>query len=98
MVHRATVYRTMDVLADLGVVSHLHLPGEASVYHLVASPTGHEHLHAHCRVCAAVTVISGDTLDVASVRITEETGFRLEALQSTLMGICADCTQRSASS
>lgn len=53
-VHRATVYRTLDVLADLGIVSHRHAGGGATVYHFAADPAGHEHLHAHCRECGEV--------------------------------------------
>lgn len=36
-VHRATVYRTLTSLTDAGVLSHVHLGGTATVYHLVAS-------------------------------------------------------------
>jgi len=90
-VHRATVYRTLDMLTDLGVVSHLHASGGATVYHLAASPAGSEHLHAHCRLCGEVIVIPADALAAASGHITKETGFRLEPEQSTLVGVCADC-------
>jgi Fur family ferric uptake transcriptional regulator len=91
LVHRATVYRTLDVLAELGVVSHLHATGGATHYHLAASPAGHEHLHAHCRSCGAVIVIPVDALASASARIADETGFRIEPHQSTLVGVCREC-------
>jgi Fur family ferric uptake transcriptional regulator len=90
-VHRATVYRTLDLLADLGVVSHLHASGGATVYHLVAARAGHEHLHAHCRLCGAVAVIPADALAAASERVAKDTGFQIEPAQSTLVGVCADC-------
>lgn len=90
-VHRATVYRTLDVFDDLGVVSHVHTHGAAKTYHFAASPAGHEHLHAHCRVCGGVTVIPIDSLDQASHRVRSLNGFRIEASQSTLAGVCADC-------
>lgn len=90
-VHRATVYRTLDVLADLGIVSHRHAGAEATVYHFAATTDGHEHLHAHCRECGTVIVIAVDALDAASARIARDTGFRLDASQSTLVGVCAEC-------
>lgn len=34
-VHRATVYRTLTSLTEAGVLSHVHLGGSATVYHLV---------------------------------------------------------------
>ncbi|HWM15021.1 MAG TPA: Fur family transcriptional regulator [Microbacterium sp.] len=90
-VHRATVYRTLDLLTELGVVSHLHASGGATVYHLAASPVGHEHLHAHCRLCGKVVVIAADALAAASDHVAEGTGFRIEPAQSTLVGVCAEC-------
>lgn len=36
-VHRATVYRTLTALTDAGVLSHVHLGGTATVYHLTAT-------------------------------------------------------------
>ena len=35
-VHRATVYRTLTSLVDSGVLSHVHLGGAATVYHLTS--------------------------------------------------------------
>ena len=37
-VHRATVYRTLTSLTDAGVLSHIHLGGSATVYHLSVTP------------------------------------------------------------
>ncbi|ADU49851.1 Fur family transcriptional regulator [Intrasporangium calvum] len=37
-VHRATVYRTLTSLTDAGVLSHIHLGGSATVYHLAVTP------------------------------------------------------------
>lgn len=34
-IHRATVYRTLTALSDAGLLSHVHLGGTATVYHLV---------------------------------------------------------------
>ena len=33
-VHRASVYRALATLGDLGLVTHTHLGGAAAVYHL----------------------------------------------------------------
>lgn len=93
VVHRATVYRTLDVLAELGIVSHIHSGSGATAYHLAASPEGHEHLHAHCRSCGAVIVIPADALADASARVARETGFTIEAQQSMIVGVCASCVE-----
>jgi Fur family ferric uptake transcriptional regulator len=92
-VHRATVYRTLDVLTDLGVVSQVNTTTGANVYHFASSPAGSEHLHAHCRVCGSVVVIPADSLAEVATRVSHLTGFRLEPAQSTLVGLCADCAE-----
>lgn len=93
-VHRATVYRTLDVLAAAGVVSHRHGAGGATRYHLAAVAEGAEHLHGHCRSCGVVVVLPADALDDAAVRLHDSVGFSLEAEQCTLVGLCADCAAR----
>lgn len=37
-VHRATVYRTLTALSEVGVLSHVHVAGAATVYHLSPRP------------------------------------------------------------
>lgn len=95
--HRATVYRTLDVLSAAGVVSHRHTAGGATRYHLAAAAEGAEHLHGHCRGCGTVVVLPADALASAAVQLREAGGFRLEAEQSTLVGLCADCARRASS-
>ena len=50
-VHMSTIYRFLDELEELGVVSHSHLGHGPAVYDI--SPVGHFHLV--CEVCGAVT-------------------------------------------
>ena len=45
---RATVYRTLDLLTELGVLTPLQLDGDATVYHRA----DHRHGHLVCRVVA----------------------------------------------
>jgi len=92
-VHRATVYRTLEVLTDLGIVSQVRGAGAASLYHFASPPAGQEHLHAHCRVCGDVVVLPADALDEVTQHIRHLTGFRLEASQSTLAGVCERCQE-----
>ena len=47
-VNRSTVYRTLEVLEELGLVRHLHLSDRAPTYHAVEA---HPHFHLKCRKC-----------------------------------------------
>lgn len=103
-VHRATVYRTLTSLVDTGVLSHVHLGGSATVYHLTepATPEGHEHRepasshargHAHvqCHDCGRVLDVPAEVFDGARARLMDELGFELDTSHAALLGTCRDC-------
>ncbi len=95
-VHRASVYRALATLGGLGLVSHTHLGGSATVYHLTVDlpeTAGEPHPHAHlqCSSCHRVIDIPVDVLDPLAARVERDLGFRLEPQHTALLGICADC-------
>ena len=90
-VHRATVYRTLERLAEIGVATSMQVAGGATLYHLTAVGSEHEHLHARCRDCGDIVVVPLAPLVDAAARIAASGGFRLDPAQSTLVGLCVDC-------
>ncbi len=50
-VNASTVYRTLEVLEELGLVRHTHLSDRAPTYH---STLEHEHVHVVCRRCRRI--------------------------------------------
>ncbi len=99
-VHRATVYRALATLGDLGLVTHTHVGGSATVYHLaVAAPTDQTastpHAHLQCTNCQAVIDFPVDALDSLITRVDREVGFLVEPHHAALLGLCADCRRSS---
>jgi Fur family ferric uptake transcriptional regulator len=95
-VHRATVYRALSTLGELGLVTHTHVGGSATVYHLaLPAPTGETtllpHAHLQCSNCQAVIDIPVDALDSLISRVDREVGFQIEPHHAALLGLCADC-------
>jgi len=86
-VHRATIYRTMDVLERLGVVEHTHLGHGRAVYHLA------EDIHAHlvCESCGTVVQTSPELLAGVERRALDQHGFVLRAHHFALVGTCGEC-------
>lgn len=86
-VNASTVYRTLEVLEELGLVRHAHLTDRAPTYHSVR---GHEHFHLVCRGCHAVT-----SVDVAEatpfLEVLGARGFVPDLGHLTVFGRCADC-------
>lgn len=90
-VHRATVYRTLDLLAASGVVSRQHVPGGAARYHLATTVGGRRHLHGQCTDCGAVVMLPPEALRAAGRTLRAMTGFDWSPDQSTFSGRCATC-------
>jgi Fe2+ or Zn2+ uptake regulation protein len=90
-VHRASVYRTLEALSDLGVVQHIHVGHGATAYHLVRG--GERHLHAHCRTCGSVSDLPPGLLDEVAAVMSRKYGFTLDAGHVALSGVCRRCTK-----
>ena len=94
-VHRATVYRALATLGDLGLVTHTHVGGSATVYHLaVPAPSTQmvtTHAHLRCTNCQAVIDIPAEALDSLIATAEREVGFLVEPHHAALLGLCADC-------
>ena len=87
-VHRASVYRALEALGELGVVQHMHLGHGTTAYHLAAE---HRHLHAACGRCGAVVDLPGDLLDDVAARLDDAQGFALDPAHVALSGTCLRC-------
>lgn len=95
--HRATVYRALSTLGDLGVVAHTHVGGSATVYHLVTAerrPHHPEHGHLQCTSCGVVLDVSGEVLDPLAQQLRGALGFELAPEHAALLGTCASCVDK----
>jgi Fur family ferric uptake transcriptional regulator len=94
-VHRATVYRALATLGELGLIIHTHVGGSATVHHLAlpaaATQTSYRHAHLQCTSCQAVIDFPIDVLDSLISRVDHEVGFLVEPHHAALLGLCAEC-------
>ncbi|CUU56830.1 Fur family transcriptional regulator, ferric uptake regulator [Parafrankia irregularis] len=94
--HRTTVYRALERLGELGLVTHVHTDHGPAFYHLSAPLTGAPHLHVRCRACERIVDVPADVLDDAARRLRDGAGFLLLADHTALAGLCSDCLDRNA--
>ncbi len=87
-VNVSTVYRTLEVLEQLGLVRHAHLSDRAPTYHSVRD---HEHFHLVCRNCHRVTSVAPEVIAPLGDRLRDEHGFVVDVGHLTIFGHCADC-------
>ena len=89
-VNISTVYRTLEVLEELGLVKHAHLSDRAPTYHSVG---GHEHFHLVCRNCHRVISVDVDVASDFVTRLREGHGFVPDLGHLTVFGRCEECPE-----
>ena len=87
-VNISTVYRTLEVLEELGLVHHTHLSDRAPTYH---AATDHQHFHLVCRNCHKVISVDPDVVAPLARRLEQEHGFVLDVGHLAVFGRCTDC-------
>lgn len=88
-VNISTVYRTLELLEELGLVSHAHLGHGAPTYHLADR---HHHLHLVCRDCESVIEADVSVAELLTSRLRETYGFETDMKHFAIFGRCAECS------
>lgn len=84
-----TVYRTLEILADVGLIKRVHLDDGCHTY--AATALGHHH-HLVCTCCGAVVNFEGgEDLSSLICRLKEKTGYHINDHWLELLGICPSC-------
>jgi Fur family ferric uptake transcriptional regulator len=84
----STVYRALELMEELGVVSHTHLTHGSPTYQVADHV---DHLHLVCRRCGSVTEADLDLARPLAAAVTLATGFRTDLAHLSLHGVCGDC-------
>ncbi len=84
-INLSTVYRTLEVLEELGLIRHAHLSDRSPTYHSVR---GHEHFHLVCRNCKRVTSVETHVLEPLRAVLSTEHDFEIDAGHLTVFGTC----------
>jgi Fur family transcriptional regulator, ferric uptake regulator len=89
-VNITTVYRTLELLEELGLVRHTHLSHGAPTYHGVAEA---QHVHLVCRKCQTIEEVPYEMLSGLAASLHAERGFTLDVGHVALFGECKECGQ-----
>jgi Fur family ferric uptake transcriptional regulator len=82
------LYRTLELLEELGLVTHAHLSHGAPTYHTV---DGVQHVHLVCRRCDTVTEVSSGILAPLAETLHDAHGFSVDIGHVALFGLCKGC-------
>ena len=82
-----TVYRTLELLEELGLVRHAHLGHGAPSYR----PAEDEHIHIVCHSCGSVVDAEPQLVDQLAADLERERGFVVDRAHFTVFGRCQGC-------
>jgi len=84
----ATVYRTLELFCDLGVVLRVHLHENSQHYEI---NTGRRHHHMVCVSCGSVEEFEGCLVGEIEQSIRENSDFLVTSHCLSLFGYCPAC-------
>jgi Fur family transcriptional regulator, ferric uptake regulator len=84
----STVYRTLDVLEELGLVRHAHGANGHEEYHVSGEP---QHGHLYCERCGRHWEVTAAEARTISAALRAAKGFEADLTHMTIVGVCADC-------
>jgi Fur family ferric uptake transcriptional regulator len=86
----ATIYRTIEILVDLGVVSRVNT-GDGRARYQINEDAVHQRHHLVCIRCGQVEEFSAHLLDGVEARILADRGFHVMDHELKFYGLCAIC-------
>lgn len=84
----SSVYRTLKLFVELGLVISAEAPNGETVYEI---PKPRKHHHLICRVCGGEREIGHEAIRGALAAVRRRYGFVVEDDHLVFHGVCADC-------
>lgn len=86
-ISKATVYRNLNLLSDMGMIRKLEIPGGADRFDHICK----EHCHVKCEKCGRVFDIEIPYIDGLDNLVENRNGFELTGYDILFRGICPGC-------
>ncbi|MDA8233240.1 MAG: Fur family transcriptional regulator [Clostridia bacterium] len=87
----ATVYRTLELLADLSILQKMNFGDGRSRFEFSETEAHHHHHHLICVSCGKVTEFEDDLLESLETAIAKKSGFKIIDHQLKFYGFCGKC-------
>jgi Fur family ferric uptake transcriptional regulator len=89
----STVYRTLDVLEELGVVRHAHGVDGREEFHILPAS---DHGHLYCTNCHGAWEVGAEEAGSLLAEMERSRGFRVQLSHLSIAGLCRACAESSA--
>lgn len=90
-VNLSTIYRTIEVLEEVGLVTHTHIGHGAPTYHSVEDDP---HIHLICDTCGNVESVDVSEADGFVKQLRDKIGFEPDISHFSVRGQCGSCNAR----
>jgi Fur family transcriptional regulator, ferric uptake regulator len=90
-IDRATVYRTIALLKNRGLIDELdlmHIEGEKHYYE---AKTSRDHCHMACFRCGAIMEYTSSTFEKLKNEMAKQSGFHIRVVRLEVGGLCKEC-------
>ncbi len=87
----STVYRTLQVLKEQGLVAELRVPDGPTQYEALLDDSHH---HAICVHCGTMLELKPETLEPIRRELLAQHGFCADLSHMAIFGLCKDCAER----
>ena len=91
-VNDSTIYRTLELLEELGFLSHAHIESGFEYHHAA----DHDHVHLICERCGRSEALSVDETEPLRELISRHRGFVPDFTHFAISGVCAECQRAGA--
>lgn len=90
----ATIYRTVLVLEELGLITAMTFDDGITRYELRKESESHNHHHLICTECNKIIEVNLDLLENLEERIEKTEKFKIKDHNLKFYGICESCLKR----
>lgn len=87
----ATVYRTLQLLDEMQMISKINLDDGCSRYELNDHDEDHQHHHLICESCGTIIEVELDLLEHLEEEIEKNHDFEIKDHKVKFFGICSKC-------
>ena len=88
----STVYRTLELVKELGLVTETDLGDGRSRYHCMGK--GHSHHHLVCENCGDIVDMEESTLSPLWADIQQKHNFKVNMKHLAIFGRCVNCAEK----
>ena len=90
----ATVYRSLEMLEELGFLHRIEFGDGKSRYELATGESTHAHHHLICLSCGTVLEFGDDLMETLESFVSRTADFEITDHQVKFYGYCSDCRKR----